>query len=351
MGHVAKHFAQKVGAMAVLLGFGLNAFVGCSPSRQTGAPPAPVAKVDGGSDGSGGVTGVSTQDQVRAKFELAKSSVKIGFNRFAKLLRGSQRSNDPRLTEERKRILALMLAGTPLEPLPIADLLAQNLVSWDLRTDGSCHATDGRHADGAARPPRTVCISLYRLTRFPFLALEPMNVQLIAHEAAHLYVGDDEAAAIAIDSLFSESPDIVAADMDRVREIDEITDFIQARVAERMTAFATPPSHPYNQGFPDCGNIMLPYNQSNFFSFLDIVFKKSRERVFYPSEFLAGAEAVQAYIKDARKVQNEMGWDHEHCAKDPARFFLKDRLPELDAKLKRAVVAFRDFYEYDPNRK
>ena len=331
------------------------------PSGAPGAPgatgrdgrPSAAPAQSGGSDGSGGITGISTPDQVRASIEAAKLRVAAGFVRMSRALTPtSEGTPDRRWTDARRQHLAQMLSGNAIEPESVTELLSKNLIRWTLRDDGPCHTTDHRHADGAGRAPRSVCLSVHRLTRFRS-DLDAAVVQLIAHELAHLYYPEngDDRPATAIGSLFAESADIWNPDLDRVRAIVEVLEQ-QARWWPDVRDANASPENP-NLGAdlsPFCGDIVLPFNTGLRHLLVNELVVKSRERVYFSQELSAHAVAIHTYMRGLSEAQSRIGWTSENCRRQFDEFFLRERLPEVVSRLERSAVLLREFFDLGPRR-
>ncbi len=187
--------------LPILISLILGFTIGCGEGpHSTDATQVAGAKsgAQGGADGSGGVTGISSPEQVEKALDYTKTLFLRSLKRLSKVVDGNNKNiQDRRFLPARMKLIQGLLHGTELEPQSAIELLEKNLIQWNLNTSGPCDAVNDEHADGAAQP-RKICISVKRLTRFAFKELKSNLLHLVAHEFGHLYFGKDEIAPMTL---------------------------------------------------------------------------------------------------------------------------------------------------------
>ncbi len=272
----------------ILCVLSLSHLTGCSQDRQSDPKnDTSENKMTGGADGSGGNTGLSTLYQVSSAHKSASSKMEFALARMNKVLEHEKFSEDNSIwTQSRIDLLKEMMKGNSKLQKSALDLWKEGEISWKLKNDSACESTDGKHVDGAAQVPHSICISLYRLKRFPFEQLELRFIQLYSHELAHLYFGSDEAIPHELEEFFTENSQLIFPDVLLVHEVYEALAYLQE----------------YVEGFEAR---TLGYDQTDRIYHLDPkevnpkikVLEILQKKVFFPPQFQDQLNPAISYVK------------------------------------------------------
>lgn len=193
---------------------------GCVKHETYAPHPKPAETIvvanDGGVDGSGGITGLSTISQVRASHETTKTVMLHALRRVKMVLESDGNNEDKRWSTLRIKLLREMFSGNELLTTGVLELFESSRINWSFKEDAACDSEHGP-ADGAAKPPAQLCISLYRLSRFSYRDLSVRLIQLYAHELAHLYFGKTEEKPTEVAAFFTEIYDLVFPETIKIR--------------------------------------------------------------------------------------------------------------------------------------
>lgn len=310
----------------------LMTFLGCTRqesrpnSSSVSAQPAP--QHNGGVDGSGGETGLSTIEQVRLAHERAKPVILQALIRLKRIVETSEAKElDSRWSSERLRLLNGILSGTELVKTSALDLFQSNGIDWTTREDNPCDSTHGP-SDGAAKSPNSICVSFKRLTRFSYRDLDVRLIQLYAHELGHLYFGEAEELAVELAALFTEIPELVFPNTGRIRDRYE-------RLAE-MVAEVEGLSKPSDS--PCLTQMLEHYSETSWLPLL----QKLDPEIYYSAEFLRHMQPMAEYMSHVIKVPADKR--SESCKADPATYYAYTKRDNMLKEAKIALNTFAEFY-------